>query len=69
LRVKLKRIKTLQKDKNQNNEDKKKKKTIHYKLGYKLGLKNETKTYETFIRGSKKINHKNKHQILNIKTE
>jgi hypothetical protein len=59
----LKRIKTLQKDKNQNNEDKKK--TIHYKLG----LKNETKTYETFIRGSKKINHKNKHQILNIKTE
>ena len=63
MRVKLKRIKTLQKDKNQNNEDKKK--TIHYKLG----LKNETKTYETFIRGSKKINHKNKHQILNIKTE
>jgi hypothetical protein len=63
LRVKLKRIKTLQKYKNQNNEDKKK--TIHYKLR----LKNETKTYETFIRGSKKINHKNKHQILNIKTE
>ena len=64
MRVKLKRIKTLQKDKNQNNEDKKKK-TIYYKLG----LKNETKTNETFIRGSKKINHKNKHQILNIKTE
>jgi hypothetical protein len=43
------------------------KKTIHYKLR----LKSKTKNNETFIkdsRGKKIKNHKNKHQILNIKT-
>jgi len=43
----------------------KKKKTIHYNLG----LKGETKNSETFIKDLKKKKyHKNKHQILNIKT-
>ena len=64
LKAKLKRIKTLIKNKNQ--KIKKRKKTIHYKLG----LNNKTKNNETFIKNSKKKikNHKNKYQILNIKT-
>jgi len=66
LRVKLKRIKTLTKWKKSNEQiKKKKKKTIHYNLG----LKGETKNSETFIKDLKKKKyHKNKHQILNIKT-
>jgi len=64
LRVKLKRIKTLTKWK-KSNEQIQKKKTIHYNLG----LKGETKNSETFIKDLKKKKyHKNKHQILNIKT-
>jgi hypothetical protein len=34
---------------------------------YKLGFKNEAKNNKTFIKDLRK-NHKNKHQILTIKT-
>jgi hypothetical protein len=51
--------------KKSNEQIQKKKKTIHYNLG----LKGETKNSETFIKDLKKKKyHKNKHQILNIKT-
>jgi hypothetical protein len=40
-RVKLKRKITLTKEKNQKNEDKKKKKTMHYKLGLKDEIENQ----------------------------
>ena len=65
MRVKLKRIKTLTKWKKSNEQRQKKKKTIYYNLG----LKGETKNNEIFIKDlRKKKYHKNKHQILNIKT-